>query len=244
MLFCVPQMFSRIAEALRKVDAVTIDQLRKVIHTSYTPSPDVFCRENIYDIKSWLRPYTATFKHHSNPHAFRFTLNEDGEVEMSYRNWAKAEKKEWLPKEGPFIVLRELPPGTPSILKPDNVKCPTEEAMENSVCQVQKRMTPQELAWWKEFITGEKQRREQWQAMKPEDYEEAGRNFDLLKMKYVSPPTGDEEEDEAHQKREKDLQDLLQKKNSFPPVRKDVLPILNFELYPIHKSLSSCKAHT
>lgn len=188
-------MFSRIAQSLRKVDAVTLEQLRRVISRSYTPSPDVYYRENIYDIKSWLRPYSATFKHHSNPHAFRFTLNANGEVEMSYRNWATADHKEWYPEEGPFVVLQELPAGTPSILKPDNEKCPSEEAMENNIRYVQKRMTPQELARWNEFINRERHLRGQWQAMKPEDYQTAGRNFDLLQMKYVTPPTTDEEKD-------------------------------------------------
>jgi len=52
---------------------------------------------------------------HSYIHAFRFKLNEKGQVEMTYRNWAVAERKEWLPKEGPFIILEELPHGNPSL---------------------------------------------------------------------------------------------------------------------------------
>lgn len=104
------QMFSRITEALRRTHAVTLDQLRRVIHNSYTPSPFTVYRENIFDIKEWLRPYMATLKHHSNPHAFRFKLNK-GQVEMTYRNWAMA-NKEWLPKDTGFIILEELPEGT------------------------------------------------------------------------------------------------------------------------------------
>ena len=46
------------------------------------------------DIKSWFRDLTCSLKNHSNPHAFRFKLNELGEVEMTYRNWAVTKKKE------------------------------------------------------------------------------------------------------------------------------------------------------
>lgn len=117
-------MFSRIAEALRRTDAVTLVQLRKVIHNSYMSSPFtiIYIEEIIIvNIKSWFRPQTNTLKHHSHPHAFRFKLNEEGQVEMTYRNWAVASKKDWLPKEGqPFVILEDLPDGTPSQQRPDN----------------------------------------------------------------------------------------------------------------------------
>lgn len=123
-------MFSRIAEALRRMDALTLDQLRRVIHNSYTPSPSTVYRENIFDIKSWLHPYTASLKHHSNSHAFRFKLNDKGQVEMTYRNWVMANKKEWLPKDTLFVILEELLEGSPSLQRPDNTRCPTIEAMD------------------------------------------------------------------------------------------------------------------
>ena len=57
------RMFSRIAEALRRTDAVTLVQLRKVIHNSYMPSPSFYhnlYRENIFNIKSWLHKNLKT----------------------------------------------------------------------------------------------------------------------------------------------------------------------------------------
>jgi len=35
-------------------------------------------------------------------------LNESGEVEITYRNWAKSERKDWFPKEGPFALMSSL----------------------------------------------------------------------------------------------------------------------------------------
>ena len=127
-------MFSRIAEALRRTDAVTLVQLRKVIHNSYMPSISFYhnlYRENIFNIKSWLCPQTNTLKHHSHPHAFSFKLNEEGQVEMTYRNWAMASKKDWLPKEGqPFVILEDLPDGSSSLQTPDIARCPPAETIE------------------------------------------------------------------------------------------------------------------
>lgn len=218
----IDQMFSRIAEALRRSNAVTLDQLRNVIHNSYTPSPSTIYRENIFDIKSWLRPYIATLKHHSNPHAFRFILNGQGQVEMSYRNWAIASKKEWLPKEGPFHIMEVMPEGYPPLLRPDNLRTPTAEIMEGALKHVAVRMSPIELNWWNEFVKNERKKRALWEHMTSADYETAGSHFDLMSMRNMSlpkPEKPEQDHDEGYQKREKALKELIDKKNNFPPVQ-------------------------
>ena len=91
-----------------------------------------------------MRQYTSTFQHHSHPHAFRFKLNDDGDVEMSFRPWAKAERKEWLPEEGPYVILADIPPGKPSVLKPDLTKCLSIKTMKDSVEKLKIRMSMSE----------------------------------------------------------------------------------------------------
>ena len=135
-------MFSRISVALAKSDAVTLDDLVEVIRAAYNPTA-------VYDVKAWLRPYTATLQHHSHPHAFRFKLNEHGDVEMSYRPWAKSGRKEWFPTEGPLVILRQLPPGKPAVLKPDLKKCPTVKVIQDSIQKLRARMSTSQLEWWK-----------------------------------------------------------------------------------------------
>ena len=152
-------MFSRISVALAKSDAVTLKDLVKVIRDAYNPSSIVCTVENIYDVKSWLRPYVATLQHHSNPHAFRFKLNENSEVEMSYRPWVKSARKEWLPEEGPIVVLRQVPPGKPAVLKPDLRKCATVKDIRDNVEKLWVRMTTAQLEWWKEMADKEAKRR-------------------------------------------------------------------------------------
>ena len=150
-LFSFCQMFSRISVALAKSDAVTLEDLVEVIRAAYNPTPVTCVVENVYDVKAWLRPYTATLQHHSHPHAFRFKLNEHGDVEMSYRPWAKSGRKEWFPREGPFIILRQLPPGKPAVLKPDLKKCPTVKVIQDSVQKLRARMSTSQLEWWKKI---------------------------------------------------------------------------------------------
>ena len=113
------KMFSRISVALARTHAVMLDDLIQVIRRAYNPTPITCSVENIYDVKTWLHPFVPSLKHHSNPHAFRFKMNENGEVEMSYRLFAKSSRKQWLPEEGPIVLLKQVPPGKPSVIKPD-----------------------------------------------------------------------------------------------------------------------------
>ena len=95
----------------------------------YNPTPITCTIKSIYDVKAWLGNSTSKFQHHSHLHAFHFKLSDNGDVEMTYRPWAKAERKEWLPKEGSFIILQDIPPGKLAVLKPDLKKCPTIKIM-------------------------------------------------------------------------------------------------------------------
>ena len=137
-----------------------------------------------------------------------------------------ADKKEWLPKDGGFILLEELPEGTPSLQRPDNKRCPTIEAMEGALKHVSMRMKPDEVAWWHTFVQNERKRRTDWEAMTDEEYREAGAHFDLFAMRQSNPVSANiEEKDEAYKKREKELKELIDKKNKFPPVSRHKINI-------------------
>ena len=164
------QMFSRISVALAETDAVTLTDLLRVIQKAYSRTPVTCSVENIYDAKTWLREYTAKFQHHSHPHGFRFKLNENGEVEMTYRLWAKVSRKEWYPEEGPFIVLSEVPPGKPAILKPDLKKCPSVKTMRDSIEKLKVRMSVNERDWWEKRIEKEEEHVKLWESLSEDDY--------------------------------------------------------------------------
>ena len=213
------QLFSLISIALAKQNAVTLPDLLRIIQSAYNPTPITCTVENIYDVKTWLRDSTSKFQHHSHPHAFRFKLNDNGDVEMTYRPWAKAERKEWLPKEGPFIILRDIPPGKPAVLKPDLKKCPTIKIMKDSVEKLKIRMTTEEREWWEKMIREEEERVKLWDSLNEEDYEEAGNTFDLLGFKYTMPdPDPTDQDDQAYNERDANLLRLIEKKENHQPV--------------------------
>ena len=219
-------MFSRISVALAKSDAVTLEDLIEVIRAAYNPTPITCAVENIYDVKAWLRPFTATLQHHSHPHAFRFKLNEHGEVEMSYRPWAKSGRKEWFPKEGPFIILRQLLPGKPAVLKPELKKCPSVKDIKDSVQKLRVRMSTSQVEWWQKLAAEEEVKVGKWESLSPEDYKKAGESFDLLDFKYQDEDP-DPDEDAEYAKRNDKLMQLIAKQENHLPVSR-----LNFDIEP------------
>lgn len=209
-------MFSRISVALARSDAVTlhVDDLISVIRDAYNPTPIVYSVENIYDVKSWLRPYVATLKHHTNPHAFRFKLNGKGEVEMSYRPWAKSNRPYWFPKERPITILQQVPPRKPSVLKLDFKKCSTVEEIRASVEKLSVRMTTGQRDWWTNMADLEASKRDQWESLTPEEYSQAGQSFDLLEFQFQDADQDPEEDVEHGKRNERLLQQLLAKKEN------------------------------
>lgn len=210
-------MFSRISEALKKVDATTLESLRHLIPSSYTPHPSTVLMENIYDLKSWIRPFVATFQNHGSPHVFRFTKNERGEVEMVYRLLAGGERKEWLPQE-PFVIMSEMPQGFPSLLKPENTKNATPEEMERALNHLKSRLTVTESEWWTTFLAKEKEKREIWEGMTEDEYQEAGESFDISALHFNPEPLEEDDEDEDILRAEAAILQQLNKEHR--PVRR------------------------
>ena len=172
-------MFSRISKALKKAHATTLGALRELITSSYTPNPSTVYVDNIYDMKSWIRPYVSTFQHHGTPHVFRFTKNGKCEVEMVYRLLAGGERKECMPREEPFVIMKDMPPGYPSLLRPENTKNATPETTERALDHLKSRLTGADIKLLSSFIAKERAKREMWEEMTKEEYLEAGESFDI-----------------------------------------------------------------
>ena len=192
------QTFSRNSESLKKEYATTLKALRILINKSYSPNPSTVYADNIYDMKSWIRPYVSTFQHHGSPHVFRFTKNVKGEVEMVYRLLAGDVQKEWLPKGKPFVIMKDAPPGYPAILKPENAKNVTPDVMERALNHLTSRLTGADIEWWRSFIAREREKRRMWEEMTEDEYMEAGESFDIspLRSKPLSSDQDDEDDED------------------------------------------------
>lgn len=139
---------------------------------------------------------------------------------MSYQPRAKAARKEWFPKEGPFIILWDIPPGKPSLLKPDLKKCPTVKVMKDSVLKLKIRMSKSEQEWWEAMIKEEEKKVKLWDSLSKEDYQQAGETFDLLEFRYPEPvePAAHSEEDLEYREQDEKLLHLIEKKENHRPV--------------------------
>jgi len=64
--------------------------LQKATVQSFTPQPQVTMLNHLYDVRNWLAPCLNNLHGHSQPHmhCFRFTLNQQDEAIMHYRNWS------------------------------------------------------------------------------------------------------------------------------------------------------------
>ena len=114
----VDQLFSKIATHLNRVGAETLQgnvmtvqvaifkyknkppDLINVTKQSYTPVPTVVLLEKIFDVRLWLAPSIHQIHGHSQPHCFRFKLDNDQAV-MHYKNWSH---ECW--SETPIVMLK------------------------------------------------------------------------------------------------------------------------------------------
>ena len=127
---------------------MTVPQLQEVVKDSFTPKPENYDIDMIFDIAGWLDAHIAKMKNHIYPHVFRFYLGEDGKAKMVYKNWAQDET--WKPEGEPYTILETLPTGYPRLIKPQpKEKALTKKELETKITQSSKRMTNAELDWWK-----------------------------------------------------------------------------------------------
>jgi len=60
--------------------------LQKATVQSFTPQPQVTMLNHLYDVRNWVAPCLNDHHGHSQPLCFRFTLNQQDEAIMRYRN--------------------------------------------------------------------------------------------------------------------------------------------------------------
>ena len=214
-------MFSRISATLGKQPAHTLPSLHKVIHASFTPEPISADLSHVWDVKSWLKSYIPALQNHSRHHSFRFQkgIGKNAKyIEMSYRNWSKSNRKEWLPTDSDAVrMLDVVPKGAPSILRPEYTKCPSIADLRNGLQQFSSRLSVDDSSWWLNFIKTEENERLAWQRRTDDERKAAGKAFCLKDLTYRE--INDLEiADEASAKRVGELERLMDKNNIFPKV--------------------------
>jgi len=62
--------------------------LQKANVQSFTPQPQFTMLNHLYDVHNLIAPCLNDLHGHSQPHCFRFTLNQQDEAIVQYRNWS------------------------------------------------------------------------------------------------------------------------------------------------------------
>ena len=131
--------FSKIAEKLRKTDAETVEELKKLL-------PDVQELEGMLDIKAWLSPHLATLSHHSGHHHFRFAM-VDGKPAGFYK---MQQHLPWTQMEG--SLFNEYPRRRPQVLKPDYTRINLETLKKQIDLMSYLFKDAITIEWWTKYI--------------------------------------------------------------------------------------------
>lgn len=227
-LFSLPvfnQMFSRIADALHRQSAMTIQELLELITSCYSPSPEAEQLQFLYDVSGWLEPHIARIKNQVYPHSFKFAKDNSGKVGMWYKKWAK--DTVWLPEKGPLYILKSIPRDIPPMIRPNSQKMPKIEDMKSKVTKCACRMSTQQIAWWTAFINREEKFRKKWdnlplaalRTLKADRW----RILSLRKHFSQNEIDCDRTVDVEEQHMEEQLNKLLSKQDHFPQVKNGYL---------------------
>ena len=93
--------------------------------------------------------------------------------------------------------MKDMLPGYPSLLRPENTKNATPETMQRALNHLKLHLTGADIQWWTSFIAKEIEKRETWENMTEEEYWEAGESFDISALSFKSSPSDqDVDEDE------------------------------------------------
>ena len=199
---------------------MTVPELHTTTTESYTPAPETRDLEWVFDISGWMDKNIVRLKNHIYPHSFKFFRGGDGKARMIYKNWAQ--DKTWKPDDAPIIVLPNLPVGTPTLIRPSlGGKETTSIAdLRSKLRSSSHRMDDDQHQWWDNFISQEEERRKHWSEMGESEIQElSSQHWYLKKLKKYNAKR--ETEPEGPQRHDEELERLLAKENSFPPVSID-----------------------
>ena len=186
---------------------------------SYTPTPECHDLQYLFDISGWLAEHIVPIKNHVYPHTFKFYLGEDKKAKMLYKNWANDET--WQPADGPLTILKSVPEGAPKLVRPTlggRDTMPLKD-LKAKVQAGSHRMTEDQLHWWEDFIRDEQTLRSRWDGMTDEGLKElVQENWYIPKLRTHQREATPACADHSAARQDKELERLLNKENSFPPV--------------------------
>ncbi|KXJ19743.1 hypothetical protein AC249_AIPGENE21528 [Exaiptasia diaphana] len=94
-----------VVDYIAKREIRSISELMNAVEKCYTPIPKSMMLEVIFDVKTWMEPFTIPIHNVSNPHAFKITKDDNGQVNIKFKNWGSDKTEKWKPDNAEGLKL-------------------------------------------------------------------------------------------------------------------------------------------
>ena len=145
----VDQFFSRISTHLNKRNICSPIKLFTAIPRAHTKVHTTTERIlHVFNVKDWLAPHQHAMYHHSKPHLFKFTRNNEGKAVLHTKDWSTSE---WVEPTGSVTPLHSLPEGQPNMANTLHEDLFI-DLMERDTRKVHKYMDAEDIASWQDLF--------------------------------------------------------------------------------------------
>ena len=189
-------MFSRIAVKLKKRNVVTVPELHTTIRECFTPQPETFDLECVFDISAWLEGHIATIRNPVYPHAFKFFHGKDGKTKMVYKNWAQ--DKLWQ-----ATTAATVPNGILKLIRPYVAGKESTSLLDlrSKLKGSSHKMSEEQLQWWESFIRREEDIRAQWEGRTEGDHCARRRKMDTSACNKIQRKNKERQTSRSHNRK-------------------------------------------
>lgn len=147
----IDQMFSRFSKHLQRNDAPTVGELHARCKAAYTPEPSTEYLEEVVDWCGWFDEHRTRLHGQSQPHQFRFTL-QDGFVVIHAKEFSDGEYGQAV---SPLKTMPDDYKTEPAVLQHNQLEL---DELRTTVEELRKYMTEAQVEEWEQFQTMERAR--------------------------------------------------------------------------------------
>ncbi|XP_041478017.1 uncharacterized protein LOC121425955 [Lytechinus variegatus] len=147
----VDQLFSRVSVHTSKQNIPTLSSLMTNITQGYNkPNTTSERLTSIFNIRDWLQPNMHKVSHHSHPHQFRITKDENGKAVLHTKKWSNT--SEWQCTTGENYIIKTHPEGVPHIVEPFTAELDLNN-LRRDLPKYKPYLTQVEVTEWEELLS-------------------------------------------------------------------------------------------
>ena len=133
---------------MNKEEVHTIDALFTAIKQSFhDKQPKVSKLEYVLNFRDWLKPFLRSPSYHTEPHAYKFEMNDQNDACVWFKRFAM--DNEWVELG---TMLPNLTEGVPSLVRFTWAKQTDIEEITKNVETCQFKFSSETVQWWNNFL--------------------------------------------------------------------------------------------